>query len=201
MSKNPPYMGPRYAAANDLTGILRTGPRKLQFLPFVRYNLSYYASEMRMDVEGGNPTPGPIVARFDLNETDEQRFSFEQKGNYVYIRTHCGSLYVTVDVPNGNTSAPPPQGFGIRQDVKYDGGLALTDPKKFNVKYQRWKFTPLGTSDADKNLYIVTNEYFPNKILQPLDLKQNATPLVLVNKPKTLTAMNAWMVSGPLTSV
>jgi phospholipase C len=200
MSKNPPYMGPRYAAANDLTAVLASSPRKWQFLPFVKYNITYNASEMRINVEGGNPTPGPLTGRFNLTETDEQRFSFEQIGTHVYIRTHCGSLYVTADISAGNVGNAQAGVFGIKHDVKYDDGLALVDPKKFNAKYQRWKFTPLGTSDADKNLYIITSDYYPNKILQPLDIRQNATPLVLAPKPKSLSAANAWVVSGPLLS-
>ncbi len=38
------------------------------------------------------------------------------------------NLYITVDL-QGDTRQPPVQGFGIKQEVKYDGGLALVDPK------------------------------------------------------------------------
>jgi hypothetical protein len=197
MSKNPPYMGARYAAANDLTAVLTNSPRKSQFLPFVKYNLTYNASEMMMNVEGGKPLPGPMTGRFTFTGTDEQKFSFEQSGDFVYIRTHCGGLYVTVDV-QGSTNQPPAQGFGTKQDVKYDGGLALADPKTFDVKFQKWKVTPFILPNADQNLYIITNDHFPGRILQPLNLDQDGTPLVLVPKPKTLTAANVWMVTGPV---
>jgi hypothetical protein len=104
---------------------------------------------------------------------------------------------VTVDV-QGGTSQPPAQSFSIKQDVKYDGGLALTDPKKFDVKLQKWKMTPFILPNADQNLYIITSDHFPGRILQPLNLDQDGTPLVLVPKPKTLTAANVWMVTGPV---
>ena len=69
-------MGPRYAAAQDLTAILSQTWRRPEFLPFMRYNLMYSPAEMRLNVSG---TPiGLITGRVDTNDTDGQRFSFEQ---------------------------------------------------------------------------------------------------------------------------
>ncbi len=54
--------------------------------------------------------------------------SFRPAGQFIYMRTHRENLYITVDL-QGDTRQPPVQGFGIKQEVKYDGGLALVDPK------------------------------------------------------------------------
>jgi len=195
MTKDPPYMGPRYAAANDLTSVLSQTWRRFQFLPFVRYNLTYIPSEMRMNVEGGSPT-SPITGRFNTNETDDQRFSLEERGDLTYIRTQSGK-YLTVDVPDGNTTLPP-QGFGIRQDVKYDGGKALIDPKKFDVKYQLWKLAPLDKTEAGKKQFIITNAFFRTLVLRPSSLVDNAAPIILGNKITSYP--NAWYLSGPIVS-
>ena len=195
MTKNPPYMGPRYAAANDLASILSQTWRRFQFLPFVRYNLMYGPSEMRMNVEGGTPT-SLITGRFNTNETDDQRFCLEERGDLTYIRTQSGK-YLTVDVLDGTTT-PPPQGFSIRQDAKFEGGKALSDPKKFDIKYQLWKLTPLDTTEAGKKQFVITNAFFRTLVLRPSSLLDNASPIILGNKVTSYP--NVWFVSGPIVS-
>jgi phospholipase C len=192
MNANPPYMGARYAAAVDLSSVLEISPRKTQFLPFIRYNLFHLGYAMYLDIMGGIST-GPVVGMFVKTNTDEQSFSFEQWGKHIYIRSHIGRMYITVNIPDGNTTQPP-QGFGIKLDVKYDGH---GDLKILNPEYQRWKFTPLNVP-GEENLFIITNAHFPNKILQPQATGQNGAPLGLINKPPTLTASNAWRVTSPL---
>jgi hypothetical protein len=59
---------------------------------------------------------------------DKQRFSFDQQDNSSIYELNCENLYITVDL-QGDTRQPPVQGFGLKQEVKYDGGLALVDPK------------------------------------------------------------------------
>ncbi len=197
MSKNPPYMGARYAAANDLTPILSQAIRRSRFLPFVGYNLVYIPPVMRLNAEGGNST-GLITARFNPDQTNDQKFSFEQYEGFVYIRTNCSNLYLTVDIPDSGNTIPPADGFGIKQDVKYEGAQALIDPVKFNISYQLWKFTPLDATEAGKNAFIITNAFFPTLILRPLDISQNATPIILGNKATDYPAPNTWAVSSPL---
>jgi hypothetical protein len=195
MTKNPPYMGPRYAAANDLTAILSQTWRRFQFLPFVRYNLRYVPSGMTMNIEGGTPT-SPITGRFNTNQTDDQRFSLEERGDLTYIRTPSGK-YLTVDVPDGNTTLPPP-GFSIRQDIKYEGGQALIDPKKFDIKFQLWKLTPLDTTEAGKRQVVITNAFFRTLVLRPSGLLDNASPIILGNIVTSYP--NVWQVSDPIVS-
>ena len=148
-----------------------------------------------MNVEGGT-SASPITGRFNLNETDDQRFCLEERGDVTYIRTQSGN-YLTVDVPDGITT-PPAQGLGIRQDVKYEGGKALTDPKKFDIRYQLWKLTPLDATAAGKNQFTITNAFFKTLVLRPSSLLDNASPIILGNKITTYP--NVWFVSGPIVS-
>ena len=87
-------------------------------------------------------------------------------------------MYLTVDVPAGQT-IPPDQGFGIKQDVKYEGAQEVIDPAKFNSKYQLWKLKPTGTTAADKNMYTIINAAFPDRVLQPINLADAGAPIVL----------------------
>ena len=198
MSKNPPYMGARYAAANDLSVVMSQFLRKPLFLPFVRYNMVYVPGGMRLNIEGGNAN-GAVMGRFNANETEAQQFSFEQAGDFVYIRTNCGRKYLTVNVPNGGTTSPT-EGFGIIQDGKYEGAHAVGDPDKFNSKYQLWKFTRADATPANEDLFIVVNAFFPNLVLRPADISQNAQPIVLAKKATNYAVPNTWLVGGPLTS-
>ena len=54
MSKDPPYMGARYAAAHDLSEVLDDQMRPEQFRPFIPYTLVCVASKMNLDVEGAS---------------------------------------------------------------------------------------------------------------------------------------------------
>src|SRR5262245_18666733 len=146
MASNPPFMGTRYAAANDLSSVLGDTARQPQLLPFIRYTLMYNASHKMLDVQSGSTAPGTMLWQWDKNGTAAQDFSFEDAGNgFVYIRTHPGNLYVTVAVPDPvlttEASPPPLQSFSIKQEVKYTGGIVVTN--KFNPAYQQWKLTPV----------------------------------------------------------
>jgi hypothetical protein len=66
MPVNPPYLTPRSADANDLSSVLSAQPHTPQFLPFLRYNLTYGQSKKRLDVRGGATTVGTIVQQFDV---------------------------------------------------------------------------------------------------------------------------------------
>jgi hypothetical protein len=196
MSKNPPYMGKRYAAAKDFSAVINPTLRKPLFLPFVGYNMTYNASAMRLNVEGGHQT-AILTGRFNTNTSLEQLFSLEQYGDHIFIRTRFSNRYLTADVPNGSKTAPA-TGFPVKQDIKYEGAYALTDPVKLNIKYQLWKFTPLDTTEAGKKQFIITNAFFPNLVLRPMDLLSNATPIVLGEK--ITSHPNVWVAGGPITT-
>jgi phospholipase C len=204
LSKNPPDLGARYATANDLSVVVGKTLRKTQFLPFVRYHLVYHASQKALDVEGGNAVPGAVLRHSDQNATAAQDFSFEEAGDgFVYIRTHQGNLYVTVDVPDlvsATTGTTLPAAHGIKQDVKYKPvARAGTVPTKLNPDYQKWKLTPVGNSAAEKDLYVISNAFFPDKVLQPLNPTQSGVGVVLGAKAEPAGAVgskNAWKVTG-----
>ena len=114
----------------------------------------------------------------------------------MYLRTHTGNLYLTVDRPDGQTM-PPVQGFGIKQDVKYEGGPEVIDPARFNSKYQLWKLKPTGTTAADKDMYVIINAAFPDRVLQPVNLVDAGALIVLAVPPVAGGLSNAWQITSP----
>ena len=123
MSKDPPYMGARYAAAHDLSEILNDQMRPEQFRPFIPYTLVCVASRMNLDVQGASTRIGTPLWQYTPNGTDAQSFRFEDAGDgFVCIRTLAG-LYVTTDAHPGHPGRPPGQRRAIKQDVEYRAGL------------------------------------------------------------------------------
>jgi phospholipase C len=195
MSKNPPYMGKRYAAAKDFSTVLDTKMRKPLFLPFVGYQMTYDRSAMRLNIVGATAN-GAVTASKELLNTAAQKFSFEQAGDFVYIRTHCGNRYLTANISPDNRTVPP-TGFAIRQDIKYDGPLSQSDAAKYNPKFQLWKLTALDTTAAGKTKFTITNAFYPNLVLRPSELVTSPAAVVLTTNDPTY--QNVWTVSGPVT--
>ncbi len=187
MSTKPPYMGPRYAAANDLSSVIGNESRPSQFRPFIAYNFLYVASQKRLEVQNAGVTPGTALLQSDSNDTSAQQFSFEYAVNgYWYIRTLTGSLYVTAN-----------DSLGIIQDVKYpmDGiSTAANNPDQ-----QRWKFTS-GITVLDRNNFMVSNAAYPGKALQPADNSNDSgVPVVLDELPAAIAdPPNPWQVTSSL---
>lgn len=191
MSMNPPYLGPRYAAANDLSSVIGNESRPGPFRPFIPYNFLYGASNKRLEVQNGDTSQGTALVQSDLDNrppdvAKQQQFSFEDAGNgYWYIRTHTGSLYVTAD-----------DSLEIKQDVKYptDGSATATN----NPDRQRWMFTT-GISPLDLNNCTISNAAFPGKVLQPADGSNNSGVLVVLGNPASPgIPPNPWQVTSPL---
>jgi phospholipase C len=173
----PPYMGARFAAANDLSSIITSQPRTSPFLPFIAYNLVFVASQKQLEVQDANAAPGTILLQDDPQDTVAQQFSFEDAGNgYFYIRTHTGSLYLTVDVPPPGSGTP--QSYSVKQDVKYTAGGADGN----NPNYQIWSlliFEPSVYPFTVQNVDIGCPA-FKDWVLQPLGGSlQSGTPIVL----------------------
>jgi phospholipase C len=182
MSLNPPYMGARYEAANDLSVIVESQMRSPQFLPFIVYNLLYAASGKRLEVQNGG------LQQSDPNGDDAQLFSFEDAGGgFVYLRTRTGRLYVTADAT-----------LGIKQDVKYPpaGGSAAHNPDS-----QKWKFTASSPLLTQRNNLTVSNAAFPGKVLLPTGGSTASGAAVVLGDPQpsqgVLNAANAWQVTSP----
>ncbi len=192
MSQNPPYMGARYAEANDLSSVIGNELRPSQFLPFISYNFVYGASQKRLEVQGAGVTPGTILWQFNPNGTIAQQFSFEDAGDgYYYIRTHTGSLYVTAD-----------DSLGVKQDVKYPTDGSATAANKPNR--QRWKLTSNSITVQDRTSFTIWNAAFPGKVLQPSGGSNNSGIPVVLGDPAThvgvLRTPNPWQVTSPLLS-
>ena len=173
----PPDMGARYAAANDLSSIISSQPRTSPFLPFIAYNLVFSASQKRLEVQDANAAPGTILLQDDPQGTVAQQFSFEDAGNgYFYIRTHTGSLYLTVDVPPPGSGTP--QSYSVKQDVKYTAGGADGN----NPNYQIWSLLIFEPSEYPFTVQTVDIgcPAFKDWGLQPLGGSlQSGTPIVL----------------------
>ena len=195
LSKNPPYMSARFAAARDLSLVVGNQLRPDQFRPFIPYNLVYGASQKRLDVHGGSSTPGTILWQFDPNTTPAQQFSFEDAGNgFFYLRTHTGRLYVTADAPAGTTGP-----IGIKEDVKYlASGTGANSPD-----LQRWQFSSSSITILDRNHFTVSNAAFPGLVLRPSGDSTQSGVVVVLDVPTghqigVLHTRNPWLVTSPL---
>ncbi len=193
LSANPPYMGPRFAAANDLSSLINAELRPNALLPFIPYNLLFSASQMFLEVEGGAATAGTLLCQATPNTTVAQDFSFEDAGggNY-YIRTHTGNLYLTADVPASGTSQP----IGIKEDVKYAAGGSA------NPDTQLWGFIWYPTK-VGSGVQIVTihNKAVPGTTLHPAG-QSTASGAAVVLEAVTETSLTdpsyQWVISSPL---
>lgn len=188
MGTHPPYMGARVAAAHDLAEVLGTALRRDQFLPFIPYRLVYGRSQKRLDVQGAGTAPGTPVWQYNPNETDAQRFSFEDAGDgHVHIRSHTGNLYLTA------TSTA-----GVVEAVKYTtGSTATTD----NPDRQRWFFQSTAITAAARDVFTISNAAFPGMVLQPAGDSTNSGVAVVLAAPTGHIGphpRNPWQVTSPV---
>jgi phospholipase C len=189
MSTNPPYMGPRYADAHDLSSVIGNEQRPSQFLPFIGYNFLYGGSQKRLEVQGGRAMPGTVLCQDSANDTAAQQFSFEDAGGGSwYIRTQTGNLYLTAD-----------DSLGVKQDIKYptDGSATAAN----NPDRQRWNLASGGVTVLDRNNFTISNMAFPGKMLQPAGASTNIGVAVVLGNAQAPTdvhrAPNAWQVTSP----
>jgi phospholipase C len=245
MSASPPYMGSRYAAAEDLSSVIGDELRAPQFLPFVRYRLQFAASQMLLDVPTANPAPGTHLWQFGANGSVAQDFAFEDAGDgFVYIRSNVSNLYVTVDgaqEPQAHTAAPHPAPHGagpaghlhglplgsaaggvvvpegslaeppttagphVIQDVRYRSGGVVDSVAagRPTPELQKWRLTPAGPTVMQQNVFVISNEAYPDKLLQPEDPAQSMSSIVLGDADGSVgvhDSKNAWRVTCPLLS-
>jgi hypothetical protein len=198
MSSNPPYLGARYAAAHDLSEVLGAQLRPERFRPFIPYTLVYAASAMRLDVQNASTATGTPLWQFSPNDTEAQKFRFEDARNgFVYLRTLAG-LYVTVDAPSGIPSDPGAT-LRIKQDLKYEPGSTGSR----NPDLQRWSFASSAVTVADAANYAISCAAVPGKVLQPLNGSTASGVAVVLAAPaphRPTAAANPWTVTSPLLS-
>lgn len=206
LSKNPPYMGARYAAAHDLSEVLSTEMEKSadQFLPFVPYTLSYENTKMNLDVPGGDRSLHVLLNTSPanaLNIPDFQKFKFEDAGDgFVYIRTFA-ELFVTV-VFSGKPVIHPinaTPAYPVEQNLKFPvGSVGRRDPA-----LQKWKFVPANVITTINTGFVVHSAAFPNLVLQvEAGAAGAALTKVIVSAPtppsNSLAKPNQWIVTSPL---
>ncbi|HEY3975837.1 MAG TPA: alkaline phosphatase family protein [Streptosporangiaceae bacterium] len=195
LSAAPPYMGARYAAASDLSAVMTDVLRQPQFLPFIRYNLQYAASQLMMDVQDASPAAETPLWQFPANGTVAQDFSFEDAGDgLVYIRSHVSNLYLTVDEPG----SPP---LGVIQDVKYlfDG----TSNSVHRQARQKWQLTNPTVIIQERHTFLIESHAFAGLALQPAGPDQAESLLILADAGQTTgihARAHAWNVTSPLFS-
>jgi hypothetical protein len=188
-------MGARYAAASDLSAVMTDVLRQPQFLPFIRYNLQYAASQLQMDVQGANPAAGTPLWQFAANGTVAQDFSFEDAGDgLVCIRSHVSHLYLTVDEPG----SPP---LGVIQDVMYllDG----TSNSVHRQARQKWQLTNPSVAVRERHAFLIESHAFPGLALQPAAPDRAESLLILADAGQTTgihALTHAWNVTSPLFS-
>jgi hypothetical protein len=189
LSESPPYMGARYAQANDLSSVLGSIQNNPQFRPFIPYHFVYVASQKALEVQDERSAVGAMLFQADQQDIVAQRFSFEDAGNgYFYIRTHTGNLYLTAD-----------DSLVIYQDVKYPahGPTSARKPDR-----QRWRLTSESIAITEQNLFSIQNAHFHKKLLQPAGGSQNSGVPVVLGDPQIvhnpLQVRNAWQVTSPL---
>ncbi len=175
----PPYLGDRYAAANDLSMIMTAAPHLPAFRPFIPYTFVYRATQKALEVPNGNPAPGALLwlnaPSLDFS-SEQQYFRLEDAGNgFWYLRAPAGNLYLTAD-PNMN----------LIQDLRYGAGDVAGDPKT-----QQWQFT---VSPVDPNAaFTITNAAYSTNTLQPA----GNGPYLVLGTPQTAGQGNAWTVISP----
>ena len=183
MATDPPYMGPRFAAANDLSAVIGPVLRSGQFLPFVAYHLRDDASRQRLTTVGSAVGAAPQLAAPD--DGPAQRFSFEDAGEgWFYIRAQGSRLYLSVDASQNVTQQPrlrPPADPG--SDAPADG--------------QRWRLTPDPTLHGDPTRLTIRSAAFPTKSLQPA-AGDTAQAVVVLGDPRAVAGqriVNPWQVT------
>jgi phospholipase C len=215
MSADPPYLGARYAAANDLSEVVGTQLRQTQFRPFLRYNFQFGASQLMLGVKDADPAPGAPLWQLASDSSAAQDFSFEDAGDgFWYIRSHVSNLYLTVNVPApaaGHEPAavaagvPPivsqPTNPGVIQAVKFAPGTvgAGATTGLPAADRQQWMLRPAASVTGESDLFLIENRAVPGKVLQSSAPAQ-AGPVVLglsvlVSRPP---GPYAWKVSSPL---
>jgi len=168
----PPYLGARYAAANDLSAVLTdTAQPNLKFPPFVRFVLDYRPSGLRLGVNGDQ------AWQLTPDGSRAQEFSFENAGQGAFrIRSRVDGRYLTVD----STPSPTPRPLVLRPlDTSLPG-----------QNLQRWTLDLTGSIQLQNG---------PNLVLQPVTPTQPG-PVILgphTFPPSSPDQVHVWTAHRP----
>jgi hypothetical protein len=187
---------------------------------------------MLLAVNQANRAPGTELLQSPADSTIAQDYSFEDAGNgFVYIRSHVSNLYVTVQTPDvvtgGTTAASlaseaasesaasstevsdaspadsPQPGPGIIQDFKYTSTNVIVVGAK-TPALQKWRLSSVGITVLDRDIYMISNQAYPNLFLQPGEPNQPGSTVVLEGASGSGAGIRvppeAWKVTSPLIS-
>ncbi len=185
LTANPPYLGARYAAANDLSAVLSVQRQQHQFRPFIPYHVQFNATQTTLGPKDGIAAAQAEVWHLASDGTAGQEFSFEQSGDAVYIRSRASNLYLTVDL---HLALP-----GVIEDVKYVPGPAAADDAR-----QRWLLRPVSLPDSAGDLFVIQSFAVPDAFLQPVDPTRPGPVVLRADSPDV---QPAWKVTSPLLGV
>lgn len=183
LNADPPAMGARYAAANDLSAVITPMPRPGPFRPFIPYRFSFGGPQTALAAVGDQPTAGVAVQLVTSAPDPAPAFCLEYAatGSF-HIRTRTGGLYLT---------AQPD--LTIRLATKPPHGSAA-DPA------QRWHFAANSISITDSNKYDISNLAFPGLFLQSTGNSAGPTAAVFLGPHPGFGPLrhDRWTVSSPL---
>jgi hypothetical protein len=178
LSDSPPYMGARYAAANDLSVVIGAQPHRPQFLPFINYRLQFVASQLMLNaIVVTDPEPGAVLWQAPAEDSVVQDFSFEDAGNgFVYIRSHVRNDYVAAASADSVRTVPVTSAPGTL-----------------------WKLGAIGITVLDRDLFLISSRDYPDLVLQPAKRASESAVVLAHGSPSPVGINpNAWKVTSPL---
>ena len=83
----------------------------------------------------------------------DKDFLLSRMRDFIYKELTVTDIFTVIENRSNRNTTPPAEGFGIRQDAKYEGGKRLLTLIHLISISILWKFTPLDTKEAGKNLF------------------------------------------------
>jgi hypothetical protein len=197
---DPPYLGRRYASANDLSSVLGSELRMPQFLPFIRYRFQFVTSQTLLDAISEARTPGSTMRHTGGDGSRLQDFCLEETDTgYVYIRNHANGLYLSA--PAADSLSGAPTGSTLTQELKYAQASTMSGSVR-GPDMQKWKLTRISMAPDDKDTLVVACLAYPDLMLRPAvaTVEGNADAdagVIVVGAPLTDT-QSTWRVTCPL---
>jgi hypothetical protein len=172
-------MGARFAAAPDLSEVIGSQLRESQFLPFIAYRLRFLESQMLLHAIELDDGAAVLWQAPDDGSVVVPDFSFEDAENgFVYIRSHVGNRYVTAEALDSVVTKLTKDSPGAK-----------------------WKLSRADHSEFERDLFVISNQAYPTKVLQPSDrISESAVVLGDSGQATTIRPKlrNAWSVTIPV---
>jgi hypothetical protein len=203
----PPYLGARFAEANDLSAVVTNTKAPTQFRPFLRYTFQFGATQTNLGVKDGNPAPGTPVWLLAPDGSTAEQFSFEPASDgFFYIRSRVSNLYLSVPPPTGTVPPPPLLDRGVVMLEKFIPGVTgeataagedLVIPFPGQAR-QHWSLSPITAPGVGPDMYLIRNREVAGHVLQPADPSQPGPVVLRTLSLGTPLIRKAWRVTNPL---